>query len=59
MNCFWRKYGTMDRGNVLISSDKVSRPKDHGGLGVLDLHTHNKALLLKFLHKIFNKTNTP
>ena len=59
MNCFWRKYGSMDRGIVLISWDKVSRPKNHGGIGFLNLHMHNKALLLKFLHKFFNKIDTP
>jgi hypothetical protein len=30
-----------------------------GGLGVLGIHTHNQALLMKFLHKFFNKDNTP
>jgi hypothetical protein len=49
----WRKKNqeVQARGNALISSDKVCRPKDRGGLGVLNLQTQNKALLLKNLHK--------
>jgi len=37
----------------------VTKPKEDGGLGVLDLKTQNEALLLKNLHKIFNKADIP
>lgn len=37
----------------------VCLPKEEGGLGVLRLDTQNKALLLKFLHKFFNKADIP
>jgi len=37
----------------------VCIPKEEGGLGVLNLQTHNKALLLKDLHNFFNKSNLP
>jgi hypothetical protein len=37
----------------------VCLPKSEGGLGVLNLETHNEALLLKNLHKFFNKTEIP
>lgn len=33
--------------------------KEEGGLGVLDLKTHNEALLLKNLHKFYNHVNLP
>jgi hypothetical protein len=33
--------------------------KVRGGLGALQLETHNEALLLKDLHKFFNRTNIP
>jgi hypothetical protein len=33
----------------------VTRPKEDGGLGILDLKTQNDALLLKYLHKFFNR----
>jgi hypothetical protein len=33
----------------------VCRSKEHGGLGVLNIKTQNEALLLKHLHKFFNR----
>lgn len=37
----------------------VTKPKEYGSLGVLDLKTQNEALLLKHLHKFFNRANVP
>ena len=37
----------------------VCLPKSEGGLGVLNLQTQNEALLLKYLHKFFNRQNIP
>jgi hypothetical protein len=37
----------------------VTRPKDEGGLGALDLKSQNEALLLKNLLKFFNKVDIP
>ena len=37
----------------------VQKPKDKGGLGVLNLRLQNYALLLKQLHKFYNKHSTP
>lgn len=37
----------------------VTRSKEDGGLGVLDIKTQNEALLLKHLHKFFNRANVP
>jgi hypothetical protein len=37
----------------------VCLPKKEGGLGVIDLYVQNGALLLKNLHKFFNKANLP
>ena len=34
-------------------------PKTEGGLGVLNLQTQNDALLLKNLHKFFNRHDIP
>lgn len=58
-HCFWRKYGLEDQGSPLIAWEKVCKPKDQGGLGVLDIATHNKALLMKHLHKFLNGHNLP
>jgi hypothetical protein len=37
----------------------VCLPKKQGGLGVVDLNTHNEAMLLKFLHKFYSKADIP
>lgn len=37
----------------------VCKPKGEGGLGVLNLQTHNQALRLKHLHKFFNNSFLP
>jgi hypothetical protein len=34
-------------------------PKVQGGLGILYLSIHNESLLLKNLHKIFNRMDIP
>jgi hypothetical protein len=45
------------KGTSLASWKWITRPKLEGGLGVIKLRTHNDALLMKLLHKIYNKLN--
>jgi hypothetical protein len=53
-NCLCRsKYFNQKKYN-LADSDLVNRPKDRGGLGVINLNIHNTALLLK-LDKFYRK----
>ena len=60
-HCLWRKKiaDVQAKGMALVAWDKVCRPKYQGGLGVLNLHIQNKALLLKNLHKIYNRMDVP
>lgn len=37
----------------------VTVPKNKGGLGIKDLYLQNEALLLKHLHKFYNKVDVP
>jgi len=37
----------------------VCSPEDEGGLGVLNITAQNESLLLKNLHKFFNKAAIP
>ena len=39
--------------------ETVCLPKDEGGLGVIRLQIQNEALLLKFIHKFYNKADIP
>jgi hypothetical protein len=60
-HCLWRKKNgdVQARGSALISWKKITRPKNQGGLGVLDLDTQNRALLLKNLDKFYNNNDIP
>ena len=58
--CLWiKKTEQGDKCNSLAVWDMVCKPKNIGGLGVLNLHIQNEALLLKFLHKFYNKMDIP
>lgn len=58
--CLWRKQ-TKDgvKCSSLAAWDLVCQPKDKGGLGVLNLKLQNQGLLLKHLHKFYNKCDVP
>src|ERR1041385_2525180 len=56
--CLWRKYG-QDSGKSLAAWELVCRPKNKGGLGILNLQLQNQALLMKHLHKFYNKEDVP
>ena len=43
----------------MVAWPKVTKPKNKGGLGVIDLRTQNEALLLKHLDKFYNKRDIP
>lgn len=58
-NFLWRKFGMEDRGTTLIAWSKVCLPKKQGGLGIIDIALHNKALLMKNLFKFLNKEDIP
>jgi hypothetical protein len=57
--CLWRKRGEDSSGVSLASWEMVCKPKDKGGLGILDFSKLNEGLLMKHLHKFYNKQDTP
>ena len=59
-DCLWRGSGVNDKKKkTLVALKKTCRPRNKGGLGVLNLRNHNNALLLKHLDKFYNKKNIP
>ena len=59
-HCLWiKKTDDGDKCNSLAAWDMVCRPKEKGGLGVLNLKVQNDALLLKLLHKFYNHLDIP
>lgn len=57
--CLWRGSDTEKKGGNLVAWSVVQKPKDKGGLGVINLRLQNDALLLKQLDKFYNKVDTP
>lgn len=47
------------RPHSLARWDLVCRPKNRGGLGIIDLQLQSQALLLKQLFKFYSHANTP
>jgi len=43
----------------LVAWKKCAKPKRKGGLGIINLRSQNKALLLKHLDKFYNKKEIP
>jgi hypothetical protein len=58
-HCLWRGSDLTAKQPPKAAWPMVCLPKQEGGLGVINLSTHNDALLLKFLHKFFSKANIP
>ena len=58
--CLWTKKTKQgDKCNSLATWELVCKPKKHGGLRVINIKLQNDALLLKFLHKFYNKMDIP
>jgi hypothetical protein len=57
--CLWRGSDDTAKGGNLVAWPTVMQPKEKGGLGITNLRLQNDALLLKQLHKFYNKANIP
>jgi hypothetical protein len=57
----YRKHCLLDKGDInrkggcLVAWETACKAKKDGGLGIIDLKTHNTALLLKYVHKFYNR----
>lgn len=58
-HCLWSGGDIHKKGSCLAAWDLACKPKEEGGLGIIDIRTHNLALLLKYLDKFYNHANTP
>ena len=57
--CLWRGADFNARQKPKAAWPTICREKEEGGLGVLNIKTQNEALLIKHLHKFFNKEDVP
>jgi hypothetical protein len=58
-HCLWCGADLNSKKPSKAAWPMVCMPKKQGGLGVLDLSSHNEAMLLKFLHKFFSQADIP
>jgi len=58
-HCLWIKGDITRKGTCLVAWETACKPKDQGGLGIIDIKSQNNALLLKFLDKFYNKAEIP
>lgn len=47
------------KGTCLVAWETACKPKEEGGLGIIDIKSQNSALLMKFLDKFYNKSVIP
>jgi hypothetical protein len=57
--CLRRGNSEKKKGENLVAWETVQKPKEKGGLGVINLRLQNDALLLKHLHKFYNRESLP
>ena len=58
-NFLWYGNDINKKGKCLASWEMICKPKNQGGLGVLNLRIQNQALIIKHLFKFFNKADIP
>jgi hypothetical protein len=56
--CLWRDNIDTPKKS-LATWEMICKPKNKGGVGIVNFQKHNEALLLKFLDKFYNNADTP
>jgi hypothetical protein len=58
-SCLWRGSNVNGTGQPKAAWKLVCKDKSEGGLGIINLHTQNEALLMKNVDRFFNKKDIP
>lgn len=58
-SCLWKGGDLTKKGGCLVAWTVACRPTEQGGLGIIDVRSHNTALLLKYLYKFYSKADLP
>jgi hypothetical protein len=58
-HCLWDRGDINRKGGCLVAWATTCKAKKDGGLGIIDLKTHNMTLLLKYLPKFYNRDSCP
>jgi hypothetical protein len=59
IHCLWRGGDVIAKKPPLAVRRLVTKLKSRGGLGVIRLRLQNESLLMKNLHKFFNRVDLP
>jgi len=55
----WSNGDINKKGKCLAAWETACKPKNQGGLGIIDISNQNNALLMKHLEKFYNKADIP
>jgi hypothetical protein len=55
----WHGGDVTKKGGYLVAWKRACQSKEEGGLGIINLKNHNSGLLMKFLHKFYNRLDLP
>jgi hypothetical protein len=55
----WSNGDINKKGKCLAAWETACKPKNQGGLGIIDISNQNNALLMKYLEKFYNKADIP
>jgi hypothetical protein len=55
----WSNGDINRKGKCLEAWETTCKPKNQGGLGIIDIKSQNNALLMKHLDKFYNHTVIP
>jgi hypothetical protein len=55
----WSNGDINKKGKCLAAWETACKPKNQGGLGIIDIRNQNNALLMKYLEKFYNKADIP
>jgi hypothetical protein len=58
-HCLWRGSDINAKKPPQVAWKTICKPKAQGGLGIINLELQNKALLMKCLHKFYNRADIP
>jgi hypothetical protein len=58
-HCLWSKEEGPSNIHSLAARPLVCKPKEKGGLGIIDFQVKNQALFLKLLHKFYTRRDIP
>ena len=58
-HCLWRRADINAKQKPKAAWPMVCRSREDGGLRILNIKTQNEALLIKHLHKFFNREDLP